>query len=184
MAPGLIVKRNVTSPLFLNYVFSWLTWLDGLIGLINQSSSKDIGNASTSHRRPQRCWCCDGGSQMGDSPISQKFPSDLLTTNWSSVTRYAKLEEGGRWRPDWSASHHKTFSEFLNVPVFLLLLWSLLFPNFTTHWRQLWCKTVFIQSNWEKLLTPVFYSLKIHRRKHYLNVCQQNAFKFSLLTNH
>ena len=37
----------------------------------------------------------DGGSQMGDSPISQKFPSDLLTTNWSSVTRYAKLEEGG-----------------------------------------------------------------------------------------
>ena len=75
----------------------------------------------------------DGGSQMGDSPISQKFPSDLLTTNWSSVTRYAKLEEGGGDQI-WSANtrHSLNFSMFQFSFFFLEFVVSKLYNTLTS----------------------------------------------------
>ena len=168
MAPGLIVKRNVTGPLFLNYVFSWLTWLDGLIGLINQSSSKDIGNASTSHRRPQRC--CAHGWRESDGRFANQpeIPLGPFDHKLVICNPLREIRRGWRWRPD-LVSQHKTFSEFLNVPVFLLLLGVCCFQtlqHIDVNFDVRLCSFNLIgRSCWPQ--SAILWKCNIHKRKHF-----------------
>ena len=79
-----------------------------------------------------------------------------------------EIRRGWRWRPD-LVSHHKTFSEFLNVPVFLLLLGVCCFQtlqHIDVNFDVRLCSFNLIgRSCWPQF--AILWKWNIHKRKHF-----------------